>query len=67
MKNINLNMNLVEVNTTTKPLRVSWNREIATDLSSYHGLNVDKHLNNIIKSEMRKRSINKIWKSKELR
>lgn len=36
MKNIDLNMILVEVNTITKPLRVSWNREMATDLASYH-------------------------------
>ena len=48
----------------TKALKASWTSEMASDLAYFHGLNVEEELNGIIRGEMRKRSIVKIWKSK---
>jgi hypothetical protein len=56
-----------EIKIETRSIKATWTREMAADLSSYHGLNVDEQLNGIIRSEMRKRSIVKIWKSKKLK
>jgi len=56
-----------EIQIETRPIKATWTKEMAADLASYHGLNVDERLNSIIRSEMRKRSIVKIWKSKKLK
>ena len=56
-----------EIQIETRSIKATWTREMAADLASYHGLNVDEQLNGIIRSEMRKRSIVKIWKSKKLK
>lgn len=53
-----------EVKIGTKVLKASWNRELASDLSHFHGLNVEEQLTNILRSERIKRTIIKIWKSK---
>lgn len=53
-----------EIQTKTKALKASWTSEMASDLRHFHGLNVEKELNGVIRAEMRKRSIIKIWKSK---
>jgi hypothetical protein len=47
-----------------KSLKVSWASKMASDLRHFHGLNAQEELNGIIRVEMRKRSIIKIWKSK---
>jgi hypothetical protein len=56
-----------EIQIKTKSLKVNWTSEMASDLASFHGLNVEEELNGIIRGEMRKRSIVKIWKSKKLK
>jgi hypothetical protein len=56
-----------EIQIGTRPIKANWTKEMATDLASYHSLNVYEHLNSIIISEMRERSIVKIWKSKKLK
>lgn len=53
-----------EIQIKTKALKVNWTRELASDLNSYHGLNVEEQLTNILRSERIKRTIIKIWKSK---
>ena len=53
-----------EVKIGTKALKASWTRELASDLASYHGLNIEEQLTNILRSERIKRTIIKIWKSK---
>ena len=60
-------MIMKEIQIRTRPIKANWTREMAADLASYHGLNVDEHSNGIIRGEMRKRSIVKIWKSKKLK
>lgn len=56
-----------EIQIKTKALKVNWTSEMASDLAYFHGLNVEEELNGIIRGEMRKRSIVKIWKSKKLK
>ena len=51
----------------TKAIKVNWTREMASDLSHLHDLNAEEELNGIIRGEMRKRTIIKIWKSKKLK
>ena len=53
-----------EVKIGTKTLKASWTSEMVFDLSSYHGLNIEEQLTNILRSERIKRTIIKIWKSK---
>lgn len=53
-----------EIQIGTRAIKATWTREMSADLASYHGLNVDERLNSIIRSEVRKRSIVKIWKSR---
>ena len=56
-----------EIQIKTKSLKASWTSEMASDLRHFHGLNAEEELNGIIRGEMRKRSIVKIWKSKKLK
>ena len=53
-----------EVKIGTKALKASWTSEMASDLASYHVLNIEEQLTNILRSERIKRTIIKIWKSK---
>ena len=53
-----------EIQIKTKALKTSWTSEMASDLASYHGLNIEEQLTNILRSERIKRTIIKIWKSK---
>jgi hypothetical protein len=53
-----------EIQIKTKALKSTWTSEMASDLASYHGLNIEEQLTNILRSERIKRTIIKIWKSK---
>lgn len=64
MKDIILNMTSVEVKTETRPLKATWSREMAKDLQSYHGLDIDDFAKEIVKSvrrERRQKSIKNIF------
>ena len=52
-------MKSVEVN--TKALKAQWTAEMVTDLSSHHGIDGD-FLNGILKAEIRRSKIKKIFK-----
>ncbi len=53
MKSVSLNMTSVEVKSEIRPLKVSWTREMASDLDVYHGLDIDD-LENILRKELRR-------------
>ena len=50
-----------EVKIGTRSLKANWTSEMASDLSY---LDIEEQLTNILRSERIKRTINKIWKSK---
>lgn len=50
-----------EIQIGTRAIKASWTSEMASDLA------FEEQLNSIIRGEMRKRSIVKIWKSKKLK
>ena len=55
-----------EVKIGTKTLKSTWTRDMIVDLNSFHGLdtNLEEQLMSMLRVEYRKKSINKIWKSK---
>jgi uncharacterized coiled-coil DUF342 family protein len=61
MKSINLPMTSVEVKTETRALRANWTTEMVQDLSSYHGVSLEKELERILRIEKRKKSIKNIF------
>jgi len=62
MNHINLNMKSAEVKTEVREIRASWTREMALEVASYHGMNLNiEEL--IFRPERRKGSINKIFKT----
>jgi hypothetical protein len=50
----------------TRDIKSTWTKEMIDDLKSYHGLDnsFEEQLISVLRSETRKRSIIKIWKSK---
>lgn len=56
---MSIKMKSVEVN--TKALKAQWTAEMVTDLSSHHGIDGD-FLNGILKAEIRRSKIKKIFK-----
>ena len=70
MNSIDINMRSVQVETKTRALRSTWTRELATDLDSYHNIDIEKELSHLLKQELRKqrvssrkKSINKIFQN----
>ena len=70
MNSIDINMRSVQVETKTRALRSTWTRELATDLDSYHNIDIEKELSHLLKEELRKqrassrnKSINKIFQN----
>ena len=66
MKSVDLKMTSVEINTTTRPIRAQWTREMVKDLSSYHGIDTSK-MESILMKELRaferKSKVSKIYGS----
>ena len=50
---------IVEAN--TRAIRTQWTAEMAKDLSSYHGIDLDKELNHILRAELRKKKASNIF------
>ena len=70
MKSIDLKMTSVEVKTETRPLRVKWTREMATDLQSIHmddtseiEATLMKEWNDIARTSTRRSKVRKIYES----
>jgi hypothetical protein len=70
MNSIDINMRSVQVETKTRALRSTWTRELATDLDSYHNIDIEKELSHLLKEDLRKqrassrkKSINKIFQN----
>jgi hypothetical protein len=70
MNSIDINIKSVQVETKTRALRSTWTRELATDLDSYHNIDIEKELSHLLKEELRKqrassrkKSINKIFQN----
>lgn len=49
------------VETKTRKIRAQWTAEMAKELSSYHGIDVDKELNRILRAELRKSKASNIF------
>jgi len=49
------------VQAKTRAIRTQWNPEMVKDLSSYHGIDLDKELNSILKAELRKSKASNIF------
>jgi hypothetical protein len=71
MKSIDLKMTSVEVKTETRPLRVKWTREMATDLQGMYGMDhvskmetaLMKEFNDIARTSSRRSKVCKIYGS----
>ena len=71
MKSVDLKMTSVEVKTETRPLRVKWSREIATDLQSMYGMDdtsgieaaLMKEWRNMTRTSVRRLKVRKIYGS----
>ena len=71
MKSIDLKMTSVEVKTETRPLRVKWTREMATDLQGMYGMDhvseiettLMKEWNDIARTSSRRSKVCKIYGS----
>lgn len=61
MKTINLSLDTVEVKSETKKLRATWSMQMVQDLSSYHGVYLEKELERLLRIENRKNSIKNIF------
>ena len=62
-------MRSVQVKAETRAIRATWTRELAADLDSYHNIDIEDELSQILKKELskercnkRKKSIDKIFK-----
>ena len=55
-----------EIKTETRDIKATWTKEMAIDLNSFHGIDIsiEEQLVSMLRLESRKKSINKIWKSK---
>jgi len=60
-------MKSVKVEAKTMAIKATWTRELVTDLSSHHGLDIESEFDIILKKELRifkrKKSINKIFQN----
>lgn len=63
MNSINLNMKSVEVKTETRAIKAEWTREMATDISQFKIIDYEDYIAKEVRREMRKISINKIFKN----
>ena len=71
MKSIDLKMTSVEVKTETRPFRVKWTREMATDLQGMYGMDhvseiettLMKEWNDIARTSSRRSKVCKIYGS----
>lgn len=64
MNSINLPISTIEVKAVTKPLRAEWSVEMAHDLQSYHGLDIDdftKELARQMRATMRREKIENLF------
>ena len=58
---MDLKMKTAVVEANTRAIRTQWTAEMAKDLSSYHGIDLDKELNSILRAELRKRKASNIF------
>ena len=58
---MDLKIKTTVVETKTRAIRTQWSAEMAKDLSSYHGIDLDKELNSILKAELRKSKASNIF------
>ena len=60
-------MKSVKVEAKTMAIKATWTRELVTDLSSHHGLDIEGEFDIILKKKLRvfkrKKSINKIFQN----
>ena len=66
MKSISLNMTSVEIKAETRALRTTWSSELAKDLEIFTGIDnssFERYIAKEIRRELRKKSINKIFKN----
>jgi hypothetical protein len=47
-------VNSKEVKIGDRKITAKWTREMAEDLSSYHGLDIEKELENVLEEELKK-------------
>ena len=58
---MDLKIKTTVVETKTRAIRTQWSAEMAKDLSSYHGIDLDRELNHILRAELRKRKASNIF------
>ena len=58
---MDLKMKTTIVEANTRAIRTQWTAEMAKDLSSYHGIDLDKELSHILRAELRKRKASNIF------
>jgi hypothetical protein len=66
MKSIDLNINSVEVKTSVKSIKSTWTQQLAFDLESFHGVDMNEFERVFIREKRkndRKKSINKIFQN----
>ena len=56
-----IEMKTTIVEAKTREIRAQWTPEMAKDLSYYHGIDVHKELNHILRTECRKRKASNIF------
>lgn len=58
---MDLKMKTIAVESKTRTIKAQWTAEMAKDLSSYHGIDLDKELSHILRAESRKRKASNIF------
>jgi len=58
---MDLKMKTAVVEANTRAIRTQWTAEMAKDLSSYHGRDLEKEMNHILRAEFRKRKASNIF------
>ena len=58
---MDLNMKTTIVQANARAISAQWTAEMAKDLSSYHGIDLDKELNRVLRAESRKRKASNIF------
>ena len=58
---MDLNMKTTIVQANTRAIKAQWTAEMAKDLSSYHGIDLDKELTRVLRAESRKRKASNIF------
>ena len=54
-------MKTIAVESKTRAIKAQWTAEMAKDLSSYHGIDLDKELTRVLRAESRKRKASNIF------